>query len=44
MFLGMWKNEEGAQAHMNSDYFKNYVPQMGRIYEEFTVTELDKFL
>ena len=44
MFLGLWKDAAAAQIHMDSEYFKNYVPQMGRMYEEFTVTELDKFL
>ena len=44
MFLGLWKDDAAAQVHMDSEYFKTYVPQMGRMFESFTQLELDKFL
>jgi len=44
IFFGLWEDKKAIQTHTESDYFKNYVPQLGRMYKEFRVTELDRFL
>ena len=44
IFWGLWQDDLSVQAHMNSAYFIKYVPQLGRLYEDFKVTELEKFL
>ena len=44
ILLGLWKDADAIQVHTESEYFKKYVPQLGRMYEDFMETELDKFL
>ena len=44
LYWGLWKDAEAVHTHMESQHFQIYVPQLGQMCENFTVTELDRFL
>lgn len=44
IILEVWKNEESFQEHLNADYFKQYIPKIGRLYSKFKTTELTQIM
>ncbi|MGL4677001.1 MAG: putative quinol monooxygenase [Brevinema sp.] len=40
----IWKSEKHVQEHQNSEYFQEYIPQIGKLYKKFHTLELTQIL